>query len=218
MKLPYLTNRPGCPLRLVFVRHGTARDVEGRCIGHTDVPLSEAGARSVGELEFDCPIDKIVSSDLSRAAASARILSQQLALPVAVDDRLRELYFGDWDGRTWNDIETCDGQRFSEWMAAWTTACPPNGETVDALVTRVAGWLHEQFRDTQSRGSTILAVAHAGSIRAAICQLTSMPIQQMFDIPVEYGRATVVEVSANLATVSQVNTRAIRAIARPAAR
>ncbi|MEO7362278.1 MAG: alpha-ribazole phosphatase family protein [Gemmatimonadaceae bacterium] len=205
---PHLTNAAGGQMRFVFIRHGIAHDVDGRCVGHTDVPLSEAGARSVRELQLARGIHKLFSSDLARAADTATILSERLALPVIIDARLREMNFGDWDGCAWREIERCDGERFSDWMDQWFTAAPPNGETVNALANRVASWLDEQLADAQLRDATIVVVAHAGPIRAAICLLTKMPFKKMFDISVEHARATVVLISASATAVTHANTLA----------
>lgn len=196
-------------MRFVFVRHGVAADVDGRCIGHTDVPLSPAGALAVHQLEVGGAVHKMVSSDLARAAETARILSAKMDAAPIFDERLREMNFGEWDGRSWSDIEQSDGARFSVWMERWTTEAAPGGETVQALAHRVASWLDEQLADDQLHGETIVVVAHAGSIRAAICLLTNAPIASMFDIAVEHACATIVDVSERGATVIESNTSAI---------
>lgn len=196
-------------MRLVFVRHGAASDVQGRCIGQTDLPLSAKGAREITALQINTTVRKIVASDLARAHESTRLLAEQLRLSVARDARLREMNFGDWDGALWSELELSDGQRLSDWMDHWRTAAPPNGETVDALAHRVAWWLDEQLVDESLSESTVIVVAHAGSIRAAICLLTGTPLDKMFEIPVEHAHATIVEVSAAGATITASNVRTV---------
>lgn len=184
------------PMRFVFIRHGAADGVEGRCIGHTEVPLSVEGIAEIRQLTFDSAnIGRLISSDLSRAAHSAQLISASVGTPVTVDARLREMNFGEWDGRTWVELEQTDGDRLAAWMEHWSSAAPPAGETVDMLAARVASFLNDQLVQAQSHRSTIVIVAHAGSIRAAICLLTHTPFSQMFEIPVEYARATVVDVT-----------------------
>lgn len=183
-------------VRFVFVRHGAAEGVEGRCIGHTDVPLSAEGATEIRQISFEgVNVTRLVSSDLSRALQSAQIISESIGVPITTDARLREMNFGEWDGCTWNELEQSDGARLSTWMEHWTIAAPPAGETVNALLERVALWLNAQLAQTQSDITTIVIVAHAGSIRAAICLLTRTPPAKMFEIPVEYARATIVDVT-----------------------
>ncbi|KDO15974.1 hypothetical protein SPRG_18482, partial [Saprolegnia parasitica CBS 223.65] len=95
-------------VELWLVRHGaTAWNAEGRWQGQTDVPLSavgEAQALALGDhlraLHASQPFDAIVSSDLSRAADTARAIGLALALPVALDEQLREEQYGVLEGHT----------------------------------------------------------------------------------------------------------------------
>lgn len=200
---------PQSRLRFVFIRHGVATDVEGRCIGHTDVSLSAEGALAIRDLQFDVAPHRIISSDLARAYESARIIGASTGVFVETDSRLREMNFGVWDGQHWSDLERNDGKRLSQWMDHWITAAPPNGETVDALAHRVAWWLDEQLANDSLHGSTTLVVAHAGSIRAALCVLTGVPLEKMFDINVEHARATVLELSGTGWKIAASNVRVV---------
>lgn len=190
-------------VRFVFIRHGAASDVHGRYIGHTDSPLSSKGAGDIRALTFTVHNTvKLVSSDLARASDSAQIISEAINVPIEHDARLREMNFGEWDGRLWSELEQSDGERLSVWMDNWTTAAPPLGETVGMLVERVATWLRDQIQKLPGHHSTVIVVAHAGSIRAAICLLSGTPTANMFDIPVEHAHATVVEISKNSTTIT----------------
>ena len=68
---------------------------------------------------------------------------------------------GEWEGRTWNEIQEGDKRRFRLWMQSWATQAPPGGETPDALLLRVRNLLGEQ-----SAAEAWLVVTHAGVIRA----------------------------------------------------
>ena len=93
-------------------RHGQTRwNVEDRFQGHTDVDLDETGrdqaeraARLLGSLEPQA----IVSSDLLRAANTARALSRVTGVPVDEDPRLRETFGGSWQGLTVSQIRDFD--------------------------------------------------------------------------------------------------------------
>ena len=180
--------------RVILVRHGEALGVSGRCIGQTDVPLSDAGASAVRELgaamrgSFTVPA-RMVSSDLLRCTASAEILAASLGMSFTTDRRLREANFGEWDGKTWDELERDDGLRLSEWMRDWTTATPPGGESVPDLLDRVRRVLEEW----RSGEELILAVTHAGWIRAAITVTTDAPIAGFFEIPADYAKSTIID-------------------------
>lgn len=187
--------------RLVFVRHGVASSVEGRCIGHTDVPLSAAGADSVRVLQLgEFKVSAIVCSDLRRARESADIIASSISLEPTNDARLREMNFGEWDGREWSELQRSDGDRLGRWMENWRHASPPAGESVDEIVGRVSECLRdirERFQtDDNQEAQTVVVVAHAGSIRAALCLLREVPVDQMFDIDVPHATAIAFEPAA----------------------
>lgn len=181
----------------LFIRHGVASGVEGRCIGHTDVPLSAEGADSIRALVSAWPVQlagirprRLVSSDLRRAADSAAILGQAWSLEVEYDPRLREMSFGSWDGRLWSALEAEDGERFSAWMRAWTTAATPGGEGAVDVVGRARTWLEAQSARHDPPDTWVAVVSHAGWIRAAVSLLLGQPASEMFSIPVDHGRVT----------------------------
>ena len=83
------------------------------------MPLSADGARQVSaaahRLASGARIDAIVSSPLERAAATAAIVADELALTAAIDDDLRETDFGEWEGLTIAEIQS----RWPEAVVAW---------------------------------------------------------------------------------------------------
>lgn len=183
-------------LRLVFVRHGRARDVDGRCIGQTDVPLSDRGREEIRQLSSALAaagicVDRVISSDLARARESAALIADVVRRPVEIDSRLREMAFGDWDGRPWAEIERDDGARYAAWMADWLTLAPPGGETVSELARRADEWTST----LESVSQTLIVVAHAGWIRAAVTRLLGRAMRDLFALPVDHARMTIVDVT-----------------------
>jgi broad specificity phosphatase PhoE len=157
-----------------FVRHAPVL-VNGVCYGHADVPVVpveqltahihacvEAVASELGSLPL-----VVVSSPAVRclelAEAVVERLRQATHTPVCLrtDERLRELHMGEWEGRSWTEIQETDEQRLRQWMESWATQAPPRGETPDALLLRVRDILSEQ-----SAEEAWLVVTHAGVIRA----------------------------------------------------
>jgi broad specificity phosphatase PhoE len=198
---------------IVFVRHGKADDVEGRCVGHFDAPLSEAGAAAIRNLATGLPgmrLSRLVSSDLARARDSAAILSEAVGIPVTLDPCLREMNFGSWDGRTWADIESTDGERCRAWMENWTTVAPPAGERLHDLVGRADSWIAELPGD-----ETVLVVSHAGFIRAAVCRLLARPSETLFDLSIDHAHAIVIELGSRGAELLASN---ISSLVGPSAR
>jgi alpha-ribazole phosphatase len=177
-------------VKLLLVRHGIAEGQEGRVMGHTDPPLSEQGRREIAALVTSVPEPPalLLSSDLRRASQSARILAAHWGIEVVTDVRLRELHFGEWENRSWTDLEREDGARLGRWMRDWTTARTPGGESFADLVARVSGLLAE-YQETMAT-DTIVILAHAGSIRAILCRLLNVPFEQAFQFEVQHARVT----------------------------
>jgi alpha-ribazole phosphatase len=172
------------------VRHGVAEGQGGRVVGHTDPPLSERGRADIASLltsDPELPV-LLLSSDLRRASQSAEILAAHWGIEVVTDARLRELHFGEWENRTWKDLEREDGARLNRWMRDWITTRTPGGESFTDLVARVSGLLAE-YQETMAT-DTIVILAHAGSIRAILCRLLNVPFEQAFQFEVQHARVT----------------------------
>lgn len=179
---------------LILVRHGAALGAHGRCIGRTDLALSAEGRTAVEALARSWhgpPPSRIVTSDLARATATAAALGEAWGMTAGVDARLREMDFGDWDGHSWRELGEADGTRLDQWMANWTHERTPGGEGFPDVALRVADWLAE-VRAVSVPGQSIVAVAHAGSIRALLCHLLGWTPMQAFRASVDHACATAV--------------------------
>jgi probable phosphoglycerate mutase len=128
--------------RILFLfRHGeTDWNREGRLQGHTDVPLNDTGigqAAALGERLRAYRLDAVVSSDLARASATARIVADALGVPLLTDPGLRETNVGAAEGLLWAEAKTRFGEGLTErWYSDDDTAFP-GGET--GLATRTRG-------------------------------------------------------------------------------
>jgi probable phosphoglycerate mutase len=150
--------------QLVLVRHGeTAWNRETRIQGHTDIPLSELGlwqAEQVGRALADEGLHAIYTSDLLRAADTARAIGRHAGLPVQVDEALRERHFGRFEGLTHDEIMTTHPEEGRRWRERDPSYGPVGGETLTDFYERVitAG----QRLAAQHPGQTIALVAHGG--------------------------------------------------------
>ncbi len=171
-------------------------------IGHTDPPLSERGRGQIESLlatARERPA-RLVTSDLRRATASAGIVASRWNLAPVVDARLRELDFGEWEGRTWEELERNDPDRLGRWMRDWTTSPAPGGESFVELVARVSSWLDGWNWGDDSERATVV-VTHAGSIRAILCRLLGVPLEDAFGFEVDYARVTALTVRGSVASL-----------------
>ncbi len=171
-----------------FIRHG--EPVGGRRYrGKTDDPLSEAGwsqmRQAVGE---HSPWQQIVSSPLLRCAEFARELGQQRRIPCAVDERLAELGYGAWEGKTSDEINAAEPGAILRYRRDPVHCRPAGAEDLDGFIARYrAAWEEMLARYT---GQHVLVVAHAGIIRMALAQVLNIPPGSMFRIEVAYAAVT----------------------------
>ncbi|MFV0624889.1 histidine phosphatase family protein [Sphingomonas sp. ac-8] len=158
------------------MRHGEPK-LAGRLLGHTDCAVLPAGIAACRAAAAGVKVDRVVTSDLRRAADCGVAIATDLSVPLHVDARWRELDFGQWDGLATADVDAAALGRFWDDPDA---APPPAGERWSALLARVAGALDAIDGPT-------LVVSHAGAIRAALVAACGFDRRQgwAFDLP--YG-------------------------------
>lgn len=127
--------------RVLFVfRHGeTDWNREGRLQGHTDTPLNATGlaqAEALADRLRGHRLDAVLSSDLSRALTTARIVAEALGVPLATDLGLRETNVGAAEGMIWADAKARFGEELTERWYSDNDVAFPGGETGLATLTR----------------------------------------------------------------------------------
>jgi broad specificity phosphatase PhoE len=148
---------------LVFARHGqTAPNREGLVLGsRADPELTEEGHRQAELLAAELASERVaavLTSPLLRARQTAEAIGQACGVPVVVDERLVEIDWGAWEGRSTGSLVQTEVDR---WKADDGTA--PEGESLDSLSRRVESFCAEQL---QQEGR-IVAVSHVSPIKAA---------------------------------------------------
>lgn len=149
-----------------MVRHGeTDWNRERRFQGRADQPLNEAGrgqARELAELLRDESVSAVYTSPLRRARETAEILAKDFGLRPQPLDALLEIDVGAWEGLTIDEVRAAyPGRADEDWRSGWD-----EGETYDELSRRVLPALVEL--GTKHEGGHVLAVTHAGPLRAVI--------------------------------------------------
>ena len=140
---------------IYYIRHGeTEWNALGRLQGVQDIPLNERGrTQSVhaGHILADllrrdgssASSIGFVASPLGRARQTMDLVREVLKLPLsgyAIDDRLREIGYGEWEGSTLAEMQVRDPDLFARRQAEKWTVAPPGGETYVAVQARVADW------------------------------------------------------------------------------
>jgi alpha-ribazole phosphatase len=165
-------------MRLLLARHGaTANNLEARFTGQSDVslsPLGERQAEALGRRLAAEKLDAVISSDLSRARATAEAIVRYSRLTITIDQDLREISLGEWEGLTYAEIVERDPVRAAEWQADSLRVSPPGGETTyqfrDRLVRAFDRW-RAIYPD-----AAVVWVTHGGVIGVLLCHLLGMDL------------------------------------------
>ena len=171
--------------KILMLRHGEllSQSDEKRFIGQTDLPLSDMGRRQAQSwTKWLCgvPIERIISSDLSRCLETARIISADRPITVEPLAGLREINLGSWEGMTFRRVRDHWPDDFRRRGTELARFRPPGGgESFLDLQRRVVP-VFEKAVD--QAGGNLLMVAHAGVNRLILCHLLGMPPQHLFRI------------------------------------
>lgn len=151
-------------MQLVIVRHGrTEANARGLLLGHHDVALDAVGRAQAERLAVAVGrVDRVISSPLTRTRQTADAIASPLGLDVAIDRRLIELDYGEYDGRA---LDAVPADTWARWRADLTFA-PPGGESLQALGQRVRAFLDELTAEPSD--ATVALVAHVSPIKASV--------------------------------------------------
>ena len=143
---------------IYLVRHGqTDWNFNKKIQGQTDIPLNENGqmqAKKTSENISKYKIERIISSDLSRAKETAEIINEKIGLNIELDERLREVEYGDYEGKCYGKFTEEDWNKFNRDPEIF------NGEPRYDVYKRV-----KSFFDELDDDKNILIVTHGGIIR-----------------------------------------------------
>ncbi|MBL3527439.1 MAG: alpha-ribazole phosphatase family protein [gamma proteobacterium endosymbiont of Lamellibrachia anaximandri] len=165
-----------------LLRHG--EPVGGRRYrGQIDDPLSDNGWQEMWHAVSGEPHwQQIISSPLSRCLAFAEALSQKLEIPLQQDDRLKEVGFGNWEGKSSAELRALDPQILARFYRDPLGNRPAGAEPLEAFSLRVVSALDEAI-ETHA-GKHLLIVTHAGVIRAALANTLSAPIESLYRLSI----------------------------------
>ena len=185
-------------LDIYLLRHGqTQWNAEGnRYCGRTDIPLTETGHRQAEAVREHLKLvafDAIYSSPLERAFVTARTSGG--GKPVIKDQRLIEVDFGNWEGKTKEQFIAEDPGLWERWMSdPFTARAGGNGETGSEVIKRVDSFFNEILQ--QRKHSNILVVGHNGINRLYLSWKLGMEVKHYRRIHQENSAITMFTLDA----------------------
>ena len=172
-------------MRVLLARHGeTQWNAEGRYQGQRDIPLSPNGiaqAQALGARLVDLRIDRAVASPLARARLTAVLALGDRAEMLQLDDGLREIGHGDWEGLLTTEIRERDGHRLQAWREAPETVMMPGpgGESLRQVADR-AWAAFARACEGLGEDDTLLVVAHDAVNRVLLCRILGLPMARLW--------------------------------------
>ena len=172
--------------RLVITRHGQSiANAEYRFAGHSDFDLSDIGrAQAQLTAEYICSnekIDIIYSSDLARAYNTALPVAKKLGLEIIPMTELREIFAGQWEGRTTAELSVEYQKDFDVWKNDYAHSRCTGGESTAEVYDRVVATVKRLAE--QHNGKTLLISTHATVVRALCAHSLGLTADRTGEIP-----------------------------------
>jgi alpha-ribazole phosphatase/probable phosphoglycerate mutase len=197
-------------LNIYLLRHGeTQYNADGnRYCGRTDVCLTEKGLVQAGLVRDQLKgmsFDAVYSSPLERARHTAEIASGSTT--VLTDQRIIEVDFGDWEGKTKEEFIAENGSLWDNWMDDPSASrAGGTGETAAEVVARVDDFYQELLQKHPS--GNVLVVGHNGINRLYLAFKLGMPLKNYRQIVQENSSITLIELDkSGILTLKNLNSR-----------
>jgi len=168
-----------------LIRHG---EPKGGVLfrGWRDDPLSRLGWQQMRNATAGYSRwDVIVTSPLIRCAQFAEELSNKVGIPMRIDERLKEIGFGEWEGRSPEILYQESPQLLNDFWNNPVECPPPDGEPMIRFQSRV----ESAWQEIQSvhAGRHLLIVAHGGVNRMIISRVLDIPLSHLFRLELPYA-------------------------------
>jgi broad specificity phosphatase PhoE len=190
---------------VILVRHGqTDENVSGKISGQGPVPLNARGqeqAQLAAEVLTALGVTHLFCSPVVRARQTAEMLSQHLGLEVAEMPDLREVGYGEWEGKFFHEIRQSPiaHQVFNDPV----NAVFPNGESLPAVQQRGVQVI-ETVRRQHPQG-VLVFVSHGDVIRTVLAHYLDMVFNEYRRINIDLGALSVLELYDDWVRVKTVN-------------
>ena len=168
--------------KLTLIRHTRPNIPAGVCYGQLDVGVADSFSVEAAVIkDLIQTADILIASPLLRTKRLAEYLAAEFECAWREDMRLMEMHFGDWEGRSWNEISR---HEIDAWAADILYYSPQGGESASQMMQRVQAVLEELARLPQRH---IVLVVHGGTIRAILSALANFSLADILRWQIEYG-------------------------------
>lgn len=183
-------------MEIHLIRHTAVENPENLCYGFAEIPLRNTYPEDFAGVHLDHDFDLIISSPLQRC----RLLADHFQWEYTTDERLREMNFGNWEMKKWTDIPE---EEIVPWYRDFINVKASGGENLLEMQARVLDFWNELL--LQKKADKVLIITHAGVIRLILQMVLQFPLENMFNIRIDYGKKVVIKVKDGYFSIDTVN-------------
>lgn len=193
--------------KLIIIRHGqTEWNLSGRYQGQSDIKLTDIGIKQAQCLAENFPVSKIdiiFSSDLQRAAITAKMISDHFNCPVIKDSAFREISFGQWEGHTYNEIIEQWPEALNYFFTSPDRLNIPLGETFPEVQDRAMGKISEIMNVYPDK--TVVIVSHGAIIRTILSACLHTPLKYLWSFQQDNTAVNIINYADNNFYIETLN-------------
>jgi probable phosphoglycerate mutase len=170
-------------LTLYLLRHGeTDASRDNLFCGDLDPELTPEGAQMAEDFAAayrDHGWCAVYASPMRRTLATAAPLAAATGIPVQRRDGLKEIAYGEWEGRTVEDVRQADPERYVRWLAEPAWNAPTGGENGVQVAARASQVIAEITAAHPS--GAVLVLSHKATIRLVLCSFLGVDLGRYRD-------------------------------------
>ena len=194
--------------KIILCRHGHVEGISpARFRGRADIPLTERGlaeARALAErIAARCSPEAIYASPLQRCMETGKAIAKATGAPLVPLDDLRDIDYGDWQWKAYDDAQKESPAQFSAWFNLPWLMRFPHGECLQDLLLRTADVM--RFVLDRHAADTLVLVGHESVNRAMLLQVLDRPLSQYWRISQVPCTLNEFEVTADSVRIVRIN-------------
>lgn len=166
-------------LKIYFVRHGeTTYSQTGGFCGAIDPELTPAGSQMAEQFAATyakVPWEAVYVSPMKRTIATAKPLCDAVGIEMQLHDGLREINYGDWEGKTVEEVKKDYEEDYINWLTEPAWNAPTNGGETSVEIASRSSLVIAEIQEKYKSGN-VLVVSHKATIRIILCSLLGIDL------------------------------------------
>lgn len=200
-------------IKLLLVRHATTQANEEQLwSGHLESEISQKGMKELERLKQELAHYKVNQCFVSPSKRAIETLRAGLStqkdpdvIRCEVVEALREIHFGRFEGKHFNWVNEHEPEEVEKMLAEKDHYCYPEGESLEDMHRRVAGWFR-CFMENHTEGNYLIC-AHGGTIRSILSELLVHNVSLHWHFKIDPASLTVVTIEEGFAVIEALNKR-----------